>query len=60
MNQGTSNPVEAFRRLNSALAGRREQAEKDKKNKEAAERAAAYRAEKAKRGEPPYITSRKK
>ena len=60
MNAGTTNPVEAFRRLNSALAGRTEAAKKADAEKAAAERAAAYRAAKAKRGEPPYITSKRR
>lgn len=60
MSNGTSNPVEAFRRLNSALESRKDASGRAARDKEDAARAAAYRAEKAKRGEAPYITSRKK
>lgn len=60
MNKGTSNPAEAFRRLNKALAERNEEAARKKKNEEDAERARQYRADKAKRGEPPFITSKRK
>lgn len=60
MNEGTSNPAEAFRRLNKALAGRNEAYKKKEAEEAAAERARQYRADKSKRGEPPYITSKRK